>query len=897
MFEPRLGAALAAGSTVVTPNKRLARALVAAHDRAQRSSGHRSWHAARALPWSAWLEQLWADAVAHDAMPAIARLLRASQSRRCWQQIVAATDAPIANVAGAADLGLEAWALMKAWGAGAESWRAWRGDALADDSAIFAGWAEQFHSMLRDLHGTDAATLADVLAAAAPSVRAWRDLDIVIAGFLETTPQQERLIAALAQGGARITRLPTLADSERSCALASARSPGDEMLTALTWARKEAIASPDTTIGIAVLDLAARREEVIALADDVLCPATALRGADGAPRPYNVSLGANLASAPLVAAALDWIEIAGRPLSLARAAALLRSPYLPDAESQWPRRAATELAWLNDGRREIALTDAIAALERVDERSALRLKRAFAANRLPRDASPKAWVDAWRRWLAAIGWPGDRTLDSAEQQTRQAFDELLADFAAMTIVETRLRIGEASEMLRDLATQAIFQPESPPVPIQMAGLLEATGLPFDRLWIAGMAAHRWPRPPQPHPLLPLAWQRERDVSRSSAARELRFAQMTTATLLRGAPQVVVSYAQGADDEELPRPSALVLSHDPAPFAARSSDVREATAARRIHAARPQVQTILDHRAPPLAESAARGGARVFEAQANCAFQAIGLHRLRAKPWPALPAGLTAIERGTLVHAALASFWADVRDHATLSSLDPPALAARIADATAAARGAIRTERWRSVPAVIAAGETARLHALLCAWIDTHERPRPPFVVEGVERDVVLTLAGIAFRLRIDRLDRIGDGVAIIDYKTGITPAPRAWFDERPRSPQIGLYTLARRQAAPDSVTHAAAYAQLRSGELRINGVVDDAALWPALTPVGQMPAGSWPAFEAWWNEHLASLADELRGGVATVAPRDGAKTCRNCGLFALCRIRSATAVVEELDDD
>src|SRR5947207_12882473 len=93
MFEPRLSAAIAAGSTVVTPNKRLARALIAEHDRAQHASGRRAWPAARVLPWSAWLGQGSGDVLAQGALPSIARLLRTSQTRRRWQPIAGATDA------------------------------------------------------------------------------------------------------------------------------------------------------------------------------------------------------------------------------------------------------------------------------------------------------------------------------------------------------------------------------------------------------------------------------------------------------------------------------------------------------------------------------------------------------------------------------------------------------------------------------------------------------------------------------------------------------------------------------------------------------------------------------------------------------------------------------------
>jgi len=898
MFEPRLSVAMAAGSTVVTPNKRLSRALVAAYDRANRMRGLRAWPAARVLPWSAWLEELWSDVLAHGGLPSIARLLRAPQTRRRWQQIVGASDLTFANAAGAADLAAQAWMLSKAWGSGGESWRGWRSDAPSDDCAIYAGWAERFHRALRDMRAVDDASLADALASAATDVGTWRRLDVVVAGFIEPTPQQQRLIGALAQQGAHIERCDTLAGEPTERRLTSAASPRDEMLLALIWARDEALANPGATIGIAVEDLASRRPEVIALSEDVLCPALQFPGHESDTRPYNVSLGANLASAPLVSAALDWIEIAGHSLPLARAAAMVRSPYLPEARLQWARRAAVELDWLNKGRREVGCGDIAQALEGVDKAQGERVRRALVANRFLREASPKEWVDAWRRWLAALGWPGDRALSSTEQQTREAFDELLANFATIAIVDEHMRIADAQNALRDLARETVFQPESPAVPIQIVGLLEATGLPFDRLWIAGLAAERWPRPPEPHPLLPPAWQRDHDVPRSSAARELRFARTTTAMLLRGAPQVVVSYAQGIDDDRPPRPSALVAELRPPSFVSQAADTRGVSYARRMHATRPAPETISDHRAPAIAEGMRiHGGAHVFEAQANCPFQAVALHRLDADRWPDLVVGLTPIERGTLVHAALAALWTDIRGSTTLAALSEAELADRITAATTLARRALTSERWRFIPPAIEAGETSRIVSLIRDWIDRYERRRPSFAVEANELKVDLALAGIALRLRIDRIDRTAEGAVIIDYKTGLTLGPKAWFDPRPRSPQIGLYALARRQAAPDSPARAVAYAQMRSGDLRLNGVAADAAIWPALLPIADTAVRSWAEFEAWWDAQLGKLAEELRGGVAEVAPREGPKTCRTCGLWALCRVGGVALGSDEPRDE
>jgi RecB family exonuclease len=361
----------------------------------------------------------------------------------------------------------------------------------------------------------------------------------------------------------------------------------------------------------------------------------------------------------------------------------------------------------------------------------------------------------------------------------------------------------------------------------------------------------------------------------------------------------VSYAERVGDDEPRRASQLIAELNLPALAPLGSATRNASYASQIHASAPALEAIADLRVQPLAEGASvRGGAHAIEAQADCPFQAVALHRFTADRWPPAKVGLTATERGMLVHAALAAFWNDVRDSATLETLDDLALTARVATAAQSARRALKDERWRWVPAVIAAGEPSRIAALLHQWIDAYERTRPPFAVEATEVRAEVTLAGVSFRLRIDRVDRVSDGAAIIDYKTGLTLAPKAWFDPRPRSPQLGLYALARRQAAPQSPTCAVAYAQLQPGGLRLNGIAADAASWPALRQVDATKvAGSWPALEAWWDEHLGALAGELRSGVADVAPRDGPKTCRICGVGPLCRIGGVALDVEDAGDE
>ena len=74
----------------------------------------------------------------------------------------------------------------------------------------------------------------------------------------------------------------------------------------------------------------------------------------------------------------------------------------------------------------------------------------------------------------------------------------------------------------------MFQPEGSDAPIQIMGVLEASGMGFDALWVAGLAADRWPPPPQPNPMLPIAWQRERGIPNASPAGDLAFFRTLTA---------------------------------------------------------------------------------------------------------------------------------------------------------------------------------------------------------------------------------------------------------------------------------------------------------------------------------------------------------------------------------
>lgn len=886
--------ALAAGATVVTPNRRLARHLVDEHDRAQRAAGRLAWVSAKALPWSAFLAELETEATAAGALEPRVRLGELG-SAELWRGTVEA-DGPAALDAGAlARAAAEAWDLVHAYGSGVESWRAWAGGQ--DEPAAFARWAERYRNALDARRASDAATAADRVAKADPARVPWRGRRVVFAGFLELTPQQRRLAEALRRAGATVDELATLGDAVAPPLRGAFASPDAELCAALAWARHGVERRPEARIGIVVPDLAQRRPIVRLRAIDLLgLPA---EGDPGAPS-WNLSLGAPIAEVPLVAAALDLIALAWTALPAGRAAALLRAAHLPGAFGEARRhRGAVERAWLEDTLVTVRIEDAIGELGRRNDPLAVRLAAVHDVARRVARTTRRGWVDAWRDALAKAGWPGERALGSAEHQAARALDEHFVAFAALDAIASgprgaaELGAEAAIAAFADVLADSPFQPEMPPAPVQILGLYEAIGLPFDALWVAGMNDETLPRAPRPHPFLPVGWQRDRGVPRSDAAHELAFAREAASWLLRAAPVVVVSHATAVDD----RPSL------PSSVFAAGPQVDVATPARpaqAMFASRPRLDRLVDATAPPLAavERATRGYGSIA-AQSDCPFQALAGRRWRADPWPETTVGLTPIERGNLVHEALASFWRATGTHDALVALS--FAMERFADACRrAADAAIATidaSRWRRIPAAVRAQEAERLVRVLREWL-VIEAGREPFEVAGIEHDATLSLPPLELALRLDRVDRFTEGgVAILDYKTGGAARPARWTNARPEAVQMALYTLAWRDAHPGETVRATALALVKRGETKAIGLYADEGARLGPPPEREDDSIVDPAaLEERWRELMQGLAADYAGGVAGVSPRE-AKVCRYCARQALCRVDSVVADEDDEGDE
>ncbi len=879
---------------IVTPNLRLARALIEGHDRHQAAAGLRAWEAPIILSWPAFLERLYEEALyaAESGRGApVGTLATPEQELALWEQQIrrATRGQGLIAVPETAVLARDAWGLAHAW----QLMPALARGALDDDAAAFVEWAEGYAARMRRESLVDRARLPDVVAGLLGEgvVRAPRQ--IVVWGFDLFTPQQRALFSALGARGSRLARGPVPETPRHPAVRVACADTEAELRLAARWARArlETPGGAQPRLGIVIPDLAGERARARRVLREVLAPNLVLPGAD-APAPFDVTLGEPLSGVPLIRHALDLLELAGREIDFERISLLLRSPYIEGASAESAARAALDASLRRKARPMLTIEGLLQLMQGSAGNAPLLTQRiaALAEMRKTRLFAPRPardWSIAFTEALEAAGFPGERTLDSAEFQARAKFHEVLGQFARLDRVLPAIGYQEALGRLARIAADCEFQPESQGARLQVLGVLEAAGMRFDHLWVTGLSEEAWPLHPKVNPFLPFAVQRAAGVPNASPAETLGLARRLTQGWLAAGPEVVLSHPLAEADRAL-RPSALIREL-PAGMPAGVPDyplwqneIRGAASLERTADA-----------SLPALDSRVRGaGVALLRDQAACPFRAYARHRLGAQPLDASHAGLDPAERGMLVHAVLARAWEELGDSARLASIGDGELAQISHRAAEQALESVIGQGSAVLRTRFAAVERSRLARLALAWFAFERGKRadgPAFRVAALEAPREVELAGLKLKVRIDRIDETEAGERlVIDYKTGAATLPSV-LRERMDEPQLPLYLCFAERGAS-----ALAFAQVRAGEMKFVGLAETAGRMAGLpSPAtanrrsGAQP--DWNAQLAFWRRELERLAEDYLAGRAGADPKNGSATCRECELQIFCRIGAQEA--------
>lgn len=871
---PSIEAWLRDGGIVVTASERAARSLALAFHRARRAEGLTAWPSPHIQDWQTFVRAAWEQRFIDGRV-----VLSALQEQTLWARIVANAAPVAAQLAGAGDrlaaLAMEAHRLLCDYAP-----QLLRDNARAGwdrDAGAFSNWLAAFNEICREGNFISAARLPLELSGLLRADTSDRP-PLLLAGFDRILPTQQEFFAAW--GADRVREAAADAAAER-VEFHCAADPAAEIAACALWSQARLAAHPQARLLVVTQDARKRRGEI------ERAFLRFLRAGENAPDAasrFEFSLGVPLGQVALARGAqlllrwlsdalaeneLDWLlstgQIAASPEESRSLTAFMRALR---------RRSLERPTWtLAEFLRQRPHANLPAEWTARMTQAQLRL-REFA----PRTQAPLAWAEFVPQLLEIAGWPGGRPLASAEFQALRRWQQTVDDCSSLGFDGRRMAWSEFLAVLDRAVNETLFAPESEDAPILIAGPAESAGLTADGIWFLGASEELWPATGTTHPFIPLAVQRQAGMPHATAKLDWDLAFAMTHRLLASAPEVHFSYARQNDGVEA-RPSRLI-----AQIAGEPQELPEELKAPAL----PDPLTVgfEDAMRLPYPNHEVPGGSSVLTTQSRCAFQAFAAARLDAEKWHAAETGLTALERGLLLHAVLYAIWGGpphgIRTLAELGTLtDPGAFVEghvrRVLDEKMPARARdCMPQRYLDL-------EAQRLGVLIADWL-RFEKDRQPFTVLETEKKTNVSIAGLPLDLRLDRVDRLIDGsLLVVDYKTGNATA-KSWELPRPDDVQLPLYA----GFALEGEVGGLVFAKLRAGENCFEGRVKAAkkTLKAGLSGNSNLVRKPLtPQDMAAWRDEITMLARAFLAGDARVNPREYPETCKNCGLQALCRIQ------------
>jgi probable DNA repair protein len=899
-------------TTCITSTQRLSRALLHSYNQVQVKKGQMSWDTPDILPWSSWLQRLWSQSLVKQVSPP--RLLNQWQSRSLWESIIEKYADALLNITSTADKAMQCRELLTGWQVDLTNERVRRAMLSTSDSKAWLQWHEAYLSRLREMHWIDSQDLAKKLLGLIPDIDIDAGHRFLIAGFDELAPAQHALTEAFSQKGIEFVKIKedaSVTDPDPTVYVLPDEEA--ELYAAARWARQcyeSGWKTGQDPITVVIPSIARQREDIERVFREVFYPRDNLQALDAGPFHgqgvrreciFNISLGLPLLQEPLIGYLFDILTMCSGTFDQACLSRVTTSRFMTYSENvKIVQCHELDIFLRAFGRVKWTLPSVTRQLKSYrDDYFAKRFSSLLeVASSLPDRALLTDWVRSVNLLFNAFGWSADTLQGGYEKQVMQAWDEVLSTLIQLQdVVGKKTSFSQTLARLKQIASGQIFQAGTGDVPVQVMGMIEASGMQFSALRICGMQDRDWPPAPQPNPFIPVYLQTEFDMPHSSSRRELEYAQWQLERLLASSKTVSLSYAAGNEDEK----------YNASPLVSHLKSVAIDPSPRREQAL-PVFQYMADQEGPSVNQQERDVNTFVLRDQSQCPFRAYARHRLLATA-PEIPEpGIDPRTKGILLHQVMERLWKHWQDQKTFLSLSDDSIDKTVNDVIQDVMDKSFTSSSRVIDPMMNGSafvelEKDRLYRLVLDWLAI-ERQRKPFRVIDPESEQNYELAGLRLRMRIDRMDELSDGsLCIIDYKSG-KANPSAWCGERPEEPQVPLYSLAKQQQVS-----AVAFARLLGGETALAGMTRDYQLFSEnerlFRDMKQLPIKrknaacseyrDWESLIVHWQTVLLNIAANYAKGDAQVDPVNADSTCTYCDIKPVCRIFESETHIQEND--
>lgn len=858
-------------SLVLTPTNRLERQFSALYAKQQVSQGVSVWVPPAFSALSTWLTKTWLS------LQDSGYQLAAGKARATNQQILALwtkaieafpLDGTALSSTALALSAADANKIIRRWGVTPEQ--------LAEGGTLeieqFKKWRSAFGSSMERANWVDDEDVMAIVTQAIIDGAVLLPKTVYLYAFDEIPPLTEAFINAINATRSEVVHYGF--ESQVSTVVrTSVRQRQDQIEAAACWAKAKLAENPNAKIGIVCPELSKQRREISETFAKVFEPQYVLPTEARYTLPFNFSAGVPLADICLVRDAVDFLSLGVSDAHVTEVSKLIRSPYIVGHITEFSSRSSFDDRIKARGSKKVSLASVVTIhgapplLKESIGRFLL-----HTGNR-PVHQKPSQWAVFFSQALEKLGWPGDRQLDSEEYQALLHWHSVLEELSKLDFVFPECSYNRAISMLQQILVSEVFQSQTKDSPIQILGVLEASGLSFDAEWVIDMNDDIWPAPAKPSPFIPLHLQKSLYMPHASADRELAFAKKMVDRLMHSSSEVVFSYAELDNDREL-RCSSIIDGVERKELQELDLD-RPSTYSSLLFGA-VNGAPIIDGNLSIADGENVRGGTGILKAQQECPFQAFAKYRLRATEASESQLGLSPIERGDVVHLVMEHIWKTLKSQDDLVSLSDDEITALINESIDNAFFWLNGRRGDIGPRFLKI-ERERLLSLVSEWLQL-ERERAPFTVQSVEHTRQTKIGRLPIRIKIDRVDEVACKEFYIDYKTGRSSLS-GWNPESLVAPQVPIYVV-----TGESESSGGAFAQIRQGDLQLKGISDQAGESGIVEP-GKARAGlpsTWEETKLLWKNRLEEVAEEFMSGNAAVAPQRKS-ICQGCHLSGLCR--------------
>jgi RecB family exonuclease len=557
---------------------------------------------------------------------------------------------------------------------------------------------------------------------------------------------------------------------------------------------------------------------------------------------YNISLGQPLWKQPLVQAGILPLRFMLEGQSRTLFLSLILSPFYLRWKGHRPELAQADGLWRKQG-----VDKGLEALISCLGQSNFREEYLMKGGDLPledllmpfqiKEQSGGDWVKALLQCWKMLGFPAIE--GPGEEGFYRHFLEILQGMAD-DLRSTPLEGTQFFAWLKYLLMEALVnEPGHEQAGLQIVGLIEARGLAFDHLFLAGLSKGSLPQAVRTFPFL--TPEERRMVQGATFKSQFDFAQAAFAHLRTVAPQMTLTRPEEDQGDPLP-PSPLWpegaekkgrnIWTSPGRVWMRAEWLRQTrNGNQKVVPSSPLEDFPVKHFVRPSTLSVT-----ALETFLSCPFKFFSRQVLALNPLEEILIGITPLEKGDVLHSILAQLTKTIRqkdgyfqEGEALYPLIAQCVKAVLLNKSGDPHWLLEQKRLL--------GEDADLGGLLGAWMtDERERWEKGWRWEKEEisfNNLRLPSWGLPLRGRIDRIDRNENSSEAYcwDYKTGRLPGSKD-ISKNFLAAQLPIYLLALK-TAPDLLEKGyqkakAGYIGLKSeGEFRVQEPFKDSEEWEA----------------------------------------------------------------------